>query len=157
MDITLRPVEQADLPSLYAIDSDEASRHMAAFGPPPPADLDAYTERWQRIQADPNALSLAILADNVVVGNIGKFILFEQPTIGYVIARSHWGRGIASAAVRLLLAQVAERPLYARAASDNAASRRVLEKCGFVLIGEETNFAEARQAQTAEVIMRLEA
>ena len=29
-----------------------------------------------------------------------------------------------------------ERPVYARAAKDNAASLRVLEKCGFTITGE---------------------
>jgi RimJ/RimL family protein N-acetyltransferase len=48
------------------------------------------------------------------------------------------------------------RPLHARVASDNVASRRVLEKCGFRLIATERGFAEARSGEIEEFVMRLE-
>ena len=64
------------------------------------------------------------------------------------------GRGIASRALELLLDLVPARPLYARAASDNAASLRVLEKAGFQVIGTENSFAPARQATIEETILR---
>ena len=47
------------------------------------------------------------------------------------------------------------RPLYARAAKDNIGSRRVLEKCGFVVIGEDKGYAHARGMETEEVVLRL--
>jgi RimJ/RimL family protein N-acetyltransferase len=153
--ITLRPIQPEDIPLFYAMETDEASRQMAAFGPPPPVDPAAYTERWQRMLSNPEGMACTILADGEVAGYVLKFIMFGEDTVAYWIARSHWGKGIATAALGLLLAQVRERPLYARAASDNLGSRRVLEKCGFVVIAEETNFAEARKANTPEVIMRL--
>ncbi|WP_414693654.1 hypothetical protein [Plantibacter sp.] len=37
----------------------------------------------------------------------------------YWVDRAHWGKGIASAALQILLAETVECPLYARAASDN--------------------------------------
>lgn len=154
--ITIRPVEPADIPFFYAMESDEAGRQMAAFGSPPAADPDAYAARWQRILAGPG-LARTILVDGEPAGYVLKFIMFGEDTVAYWVARPHWGRGIATAGLRLLLAEVPQRPLYARAASDNTGSRRVLEKCGFVVIGEETGFAEARQAETPEVIMRLDA
>ena len=52
---------------------------------------------------------------------------------------------------------LAERPLYARAAADNIASIRVLEKCGFVLIGRDRGFANARGAEIEEVVLELSA
>jgi RimJ/RimL family protein N-acetyltransferase len=48
-------------------------------------------------------------------------------------------------------------PLYAGAASDNAASIRVLAKCGFVLVGEGRGFAHGRNEDTDEVVLRLDA
>lgn len=155
--ITLRPIKPEDIPLFYAMETDEASRQMAAFGPPGALDPATHAARWQRILADPTVLARSVLADGAVVGNVNKFIMFGEDTVAYWIARPHWGKGIATAALGLLLAQVPERPLYARAASDNLGSRRVLQKCGFVVIGEETNFAEARKANTPEVIMRLDA
>src|SRR5215211_1242046 len=48
------------------------------------------------------------------------------------------------------------RPLHARVASDNVASRRVLEKCGFRVVATERNVAEARSAEIEELVLRLE-
>ena len=47
-------------------------------------------------------------------------------------------------------------PLYARAAKDNIGSRRVLEKCGFAVVGEDTGYAHARGVETEEVVLRLD-
>ena len=50
--------------------------------------------------------------------------------------------------------EVPVRPLFARAASDNAASLRVLEKSGFQVIGTENSFAPGRNGTIEETIMR---
>ena len=55
----------------------------------------------------------------------------------------------------LVLEVVRLRPLYARAASDNAGSLRVLEKTGFRIIGTEVSFAPARGADIEETILQL--
>lgn len=47
------------------------------------------------------------------------------------------------------------RPLYARAAKDNVASIRVLEKCGFRISGYERAFANARGEEIEEAILEL--
>jgi RimJ/RimL family protein N-acetyltransferase len=47
------------------------------------------------------------------------------------------------------------RPLVGRAAKDNVASIRVLQKCGFVLTGEDRGFANARGEEIDEVILTL--
>jgi RimJ/RimL family protein N-acetyltransferase len=65
-----------------------------------------------------------------------------------------WGRGIATRALTLLLELVPQRPLYARAASDNVASLKVLRACGFVAIGTDVGFANARRAEIEETILR---
>jgi RimJ/RimL family protein N-acetyltransferase len=49
------------------------------------------------------------------------------------------------------------RPLSARVAKDNKGSIRVLEKCGFVITGEDTGFANARGAEIEEYILTLKA
>jgi hypothetical protein len=48
--------------------------------------------------------------------------------------------------VDLVAARRPLTPLYARAASDNAGSLRMLEKTGFRIIGTEVSFAPARAA-----------
>jgi RimJ/RimL family protein N-acetyltransferase len=49
------------------------------------------------------------------------------------IGRDHWGNGYATAALRAFLDVEHRRPLHAHVADHNVGSRRVLEKCGFVL------------------------
>ena len=61
----------------------------------------------------------------------------------------------AALALSLIHIYQTQRPLYARAAADNAASIRVLEKCGFVLISRERGYANARAAEIDEVLMAL--
>jgi RimJ/RimL family protein N-acetyltransferase len=45
------------------------------------------------------------------------------------------------------------RPLYARAARDNVASLRVLEKCGFVQVGTSRGWANARGEVVDEILL----
>jgi RimJ/RimL family protein N-acetyltransferase len=44
--------------------------------------------------------------------------------------------------------------VYARVAADNAASSRVLEKCGVVHLGTNRDFANARGQEIEEVLLR---
>ena len=39
---------------------------------------------------------------------------------------------------------------------DNVGSRRVLEKCGFRLVGTDRGFAQARSTEIAELVLGLE-
>src|ERR671922_121773 len=81
-----------------------------------------------------------------------------SPEEGAWIGRSYWGQGVATRALKEFLTRIeTTRPLYARAASDNAGSIRVLEKCGFTRVGVDRGFAHGRNEETEEVILRLDA
>jgi RimJ/RimL family protein N-acetyltransferase len=95
--------------------------------------------------------------DGRVVGHIASFDLEGQREVTYWIGREDWGRGFATRALQEFLQLEATRPLYARAASDNAASIRVLTKCGFRIVGEGRQFAHGRNEETDEVVLRLDA
>ncbi|MCF4137719.1 GNAT family N-acetyltransferase [Streptomyces sp. Tue 6430] len=155
MEIALRPVHDSDLPVFYRQMNDPESLRMAAFTPKDPADRDAFDAHWQRIRAS-SAVVRAILADGDVVGSASVYGEPGEREVTYWVDRSHWGRGIATAALRALLAEVPERPLYARAADDNTGSRRVLEKCGFRVTARATGYAQARGAEIDEVVLVLE-
>jgi RimJ/RimL family protein N-acetyltransferase len=75
--------------------------------------------------------------------------------VTYWIGRSYWGKGIATC-LNAFLTVDPSRPLDARVAYDNVASRRVLEKCGFRVIATERSFAQARSAEIEEFVLRLE-
>lgn len=53
------------------------------------------------------------------------------------------------------LARIQERPVYARVEASNTASLRVLEKCGFIRIGTNRDFATARGKEIEEVLLKL--
>jgi RimJ/RimL family protein N-acetyltransferase len=128
-----RPVEDADLPIFLAHQDDPVAAAMASF---PTRAPDAFYEHWARIRADPTNVTRTIVADDEVVGDIVSWLDDGRRQVGYWIGRTHWGKGFATAALRLLLNEVEERPVTAHIALDNIGSQRVVEKCGFVRVGE---------------------
>lgn len=157
-EVALREVRDEDLPIFYAQDQDPVAIHMAAFTRKDPADRAVFDAHWVKLRANPAIVIRTILWRGEVVGNVASFEMFGDRDVTYGIARSHWGKGIATAALRRFLAEVeTRRPLHARAAADNAGSLRVLEKCGFARIGVERGFANARGAEIEEAVLRLDA
>jgi RimJ/RimL family protein N-acetyltransferase len=75
--------------------------------------------------------------------------------VTYWIDCSVWGQGVASQALALFLDMVPVRPVYARAASDNVGSLRVLQRAGFAIIGTEISYANARSTEIEETVLRL--
>jgi RimJ/RimL family protein N-acetyltransferase len=92
-----------------------------------------------------------------VVGSVAKFLdkEFGKPEVTYWIGKEYWGMGLATQALSRLLGDVKERPIYGRAAKDNVASIRVMEKCGFRILGSSRGFANARGKETEEAILEL--
>ncbi|WEH41284.1 GNAT family N-acetyltransferase [Streptomyces sp. AM 2-1-1] len=156
LDVSLRPVHPSDLPVFFRHMSDPESNRMAAFTAEDPTDRDHFDAHWERILASPGIVTRTVLADGDVVGHAAVYGEPGEREVTYVVDRFYWGRGIATAALRGLLAEVSERPLHARAAADNTGSVRVLEKCGFTVVGEERSFANARGAEISELSLRLE-
>jgi RimJ/RimL family protein N-acetyltransferase len=69
--------------------------------------------------------------------------------------RALWGRGIATEALSAFLRLEQTRPLHAGVATHNAASIRVLQKCGFTLLGPEE--AAPDDVEASHVLLRLDA
>jgi RimJ/RimL family protein N-acetyltransferase len=92
---------------------------------------------------EPPPRSLAIEVDGAVAGGVGLVlgddIARRAAEIGYWLARRHWGRGIATAAVARFVEWAMPAfgltRIFAAAFAENIASRRVLEKAGFRLEG----------------------
>lgn len=154
MEVALRPVHDSDLPVFFRQVNDPESLRMAAFAPKDPADRDAFDAHWKRIRASSDVLR-TVLVDGDVVGSAAVYGEPGEREVTYWIDRAYWGKGIATAALRDLLAEVPERPLHARVAADNAGSRRVLEKCGFVVTGDDRGFANARGEEIDEFLLTL--
>src|SRR5688500_17779888 len=135
IEILLRDVIKSDIPILFEQQLDPDATAMAAF---PSRDRDAFMAHWAKIMADDSNILKTILFDGQVAGNIVGWESSGEWEVGYWIGKEYWGKGIATQALLLFLGFVKTRPLYAHVARHNIGSRRVLEKCGFKVILEES-------------------
>ena len=154
----LRDVVAGDLPVFFSYESDPEAVHMAAFTPEQPADRAAFDAHWSRVLAAPSVTVKTVVCDGRVAGSVLSYEDDGGPEVSYWIGRPYWGRGIATWALREFIARYeTRRPLRARVAKDNLPSIRVLEKCGFVAVGEGRGFANGRGAEIEEWIFQLAA
>ena len=134
MRVELREPVEGDFPILFRNQADPEASAMAAF---PSRDWDAFVAHRAKIDANPDMLVRTILADGEVAGDIGSWPEEDDRDVGYWIGRTFWGRGVATAALQAFLEVETTRPLIAHVAVHNLGSRRVLEKCGFVVVREQ--------------------
>ena len=154
--LSLRTVVEDDLPAFFEFQLDPDANHMAAFIARDPSDRVAFDAHWKKILAEPTNLIRTIICDGQVVGSVSSYLDEGHPEVTYWIGKAHWGKGIATRALTTFLAEVnPTRPIYARVAKDNPGSRRVLEKCGFRVIGEMKGFANARGQEIEELLLEL--
>jgi RimJ/RimL family protein N-acetyltransferase len=128
--VLLRDVQANDLPIFFEHQLDPDAIEMAAF---PARDRDAHMAHWAKILADETVATKTIVSDGEVVGNVVSWVKGDRRVIGYWVGKAHWGKGVATEAVKKFVAQISERPLYAFVATHNVGSIRVLQKCGFTL------------------------
>jgi RimJ/RimL family protein N-acetyltransferase len=154
--VALRPVADGDLDAFFEQMRDPQGVWMAAFTAKDPDDRNAFDAHMARVRSSPDVTMRTVICDGRLAGSIASFDAEGQTEVTYWIDRALWGKGIATQALALLLELVPARPLYARAASDNAGSLRVLQKCGFRAIGTENSFATGRNGEIEETILRLD-
>ena len=160
--IHLRPVVLADISTFFEHIQHAPAQQMAAFIHEDPADRAAHDAHWSRLLSNDAIIKRSIElvhpgAEPELVGHIISFTMDADREITYWIDHHHWGKGIASEALRQFLLIEKTRPLSGRAAKDNGSSVRVMEKNGFRLLREERGYANARAAQIDEVVMVLQA
>ncbi len=150
--VRIRHVEPDDLPRMYQMQLDPESNRLALTVP---RSAEAFDAHWADALRDPSITAKAILLDGVLAGYISCFRRDAQANVGYWISREHWGKGIASRGLELLLLEVATRPLYAHVATSNGASLRVLQKCGFVVEKVEVSPGSDRYPECEEAVLVL--
>ena len=140
--ISLRDVAETDLPTFFEQQRDPLASAMAGF---PARERGAFFAHWHKILAGQANINQTVLCNEAIAGNIACFPLQGEYAVGYWFGRAFWGQGIATQALTAFLKLVPQRPLIAEVAIHNRASRRVLEKCGFV----------AQHETPDEVVLRL--
>jgi len=154
--ISLRNVIDGDIPIFFEFQSEQDAVYMAAFTAKDPDDREAFNAHWNMTRNSETVIIKTIIYENQVVGYVLSYEEGGKPEVSYWIGKQYWGKGIATLALTEFLTSVNEqRPFYARAAKDNQGSKRVLEKCGFEIIGEDKGFANARGQEIEELLFEL--
>jgi RimJ/RimL family protein N-acetyltransferase len=158
-EVHLRDVEASDLALFFEHQRDPVAVAMVGFQS---RDKTAFAQHWAKLLADDTLLKKTIVvasalsadspAQNQVAGHIGSWTADGKREVGYWIDRAFWGRGIATAALTAFLRLEPIRPLHAGVAKHNAASLRVLQKCGFTISGADE---PANDADASHVLLTL--
>lgn len=155
-ELLLRDVVDSDLPIFFEYQLDQEANTMAAFTAKDPTNREAFMAHWRRILANETGIIQTIIFNGQVAGSVSSYEEEGKPEVTYWLGKDYWGKGIATWALKEFLAQKNQiRPIYARVAKDNLGSRRVLEKCGFRIIGESKGFANARGEEIEEFLLEL--
>jgi RimJ/RimL family protein N-acetyltransferase len=139
----LRAFRAGDERSLVRAANDETvAKYLRDRFPHPYTWQDAVG--WVAFNRDLRPVcNFAIELDGDVIGGAG-FVFGDDvhrfsAEVGYWLGRAHWGKGLATAALTALTRHGFERHgmvrLFAGVFEGNAASMRVLEKCGYALEG----------------------
>ncbi|MEJ6398910.1 GNAT family N-acetyltransferase [Yoonia sp. 208BN28-4] len=150
---TLRPLRRSDagLVAMYAGDERIARGTRAMPHPLPPGAVEAMIDR----ASDPERSEDMWILDGTAQGGAEALGLIslermdrDQSEIYYWIAPAFWNTGLATAAVKAILAANphGSKRIFAEAFQDNPQSARVLTNAGFDYLGDAEAFSVSRQA-----------
>lgn len=140
--LTLRPLEMADWPALYAFTGDpDVQRYVtgAPLSEMETRNLIVMLRDWEQEQP-PRACPFAFVhtADNLVIGFGGLYWMKGperwQAELGYTLHRGYWGQGYASEAGEALLrygfTELRLHRVFAECHPANVGSARVMQRLG---------------------------
>ncbi|WP_426322840.1 GNAT family N-acetyltransferase [Microbacterium sp. E-13] len=153
--IELRPLDDDDLDAVFEMMRDREAIAMAAFTAEDPDDRLAFDGWIARQRAAADVLSFVVTENGGFAGTAATFTTDGDREVTYWIAHHAWGRGVATAALRLLISHEPIRPLFARVAAHNAASIAVLEKVGFTEVSRNVDFAPGVGREVEEIVFTL--
>jgi RimJ/RimL family protein N-acetyltransferase len=133
--VILRNVTEEDLPILFEHQRDAVALRMAAFSS---RERDAFLLHWRTNVLRPENVTRTIVVGDVVAGYVASWEQDGKRLVAYWIGHEHWGKGIATRALSEFLMLEPIRPLHAWVAVHNIGSIRVLEKCGFRTVAQES-------------------
>jgi RimJ/RimL family protein N-acetyltransferase len=153
---TLRPLRRSDLGllELYAGDQRVARATRTIPHPLPPGAVEAFIGRVTQPERDEDVWAMDGTKTGLgeLLGTINlKRMDRGQSEVGYWVAPAFWNTGLASEAVRALIAANprGDKTLFAEVLQDNPVSARVLTNAGFAYIGDAEAYSVARGATVA--------
>lgn len=136
--LSLTPITEADLATLFAFESDPIASQMAHF---PSRDKAAFYQHWQqKVISAPDAIAQGIWLQGQLIGSMLSWynpkdsLIQNGRLIGYWIDREYWGQGIATQALALFLPLLPKAPLFAYVAAHNIGSLKVIKRYGFMAV-----------------------
>ncbi|TFL16764.1 GNAT family N-acetyltransferase [Jannaschia formosa] len=151
--LSLRPVRRSDmgLIELYAGRREVAEMTTTIPHPLPPGTTDAFVTRC--LSGSSGETAWAMDASGAGLGELVGLISLtgmdrNQAEIGYWVAPVVWNTGLATEALRALMAAnpLKNSHIFGTVFQDNPASARVLTNAGFDYIGEAEAYCVARGA-----------
>jgi len=148
--LILRPLEKADAKDVAALANNYNVASMLDTMPYPYFDTDAQ-EFIKKMSAPKNddctyAITSAKTAALLGICSLhASSKIYRMPYIGYWLGEAHWGKGYATEAARALVDLFfkagSEDQLLISVLTSNAASRRVIEKCGGQYWKQDTQYS----------------
>lgn len=136
--LRLRPREVRDAEALFPSLADAELMHWWSHAP----HRDVAQTRTSFARADPDwrvwAITLAESDEAIGYVAVGEKRQRNVSELCYLLARVHWGKGIAREALTAVIEQLfaeGQRRVFADTDPDNVYSRRLLERLGFRLEG----------------------
>lgn len=161
--LTLEPQTAAHAAEMFAVLSDPA---IYEYENEPPPSVEWLRARFARLESRRSADGRERWLNWVIRPPTSELIGYVQATvrangraaIAYQLASAHWGRGLATQAVRAMVGELAKshgvHTLTAVFKRENHRSRRLLERIGFGLASPQGH-AE-HQVEPGEQLMELE-
>jgi len=144
--LTLRPADLRDIDAIREIVSEKELADLLIW--PWPPDEATIRDRLTSAKARAGLIS-AVVLNGFTIGRVSA----GGGNIGFMFRRAYWGRGYASEAVRAKIAKAFADPsvdkLEAGSWEGNAASIRLLERCGFEQTGWGKAYSYVREADLA--------
>jgi RimJ/RimL family protein N-acetyltransferase len=153
--IELRDLDDDDLDAIFEMMRDPEAVAMAAFTADDPNDRAAYDAWIARQRADDDVLYQVVTENGGFAGTAAVFTIDGDREVSFWIARHAWNRGVATAALRLLVSREAVRPLFARAAAHNLAAIAVFHHCGFTEVSRNVSYAPGLGREVEELVFVL--
>jgi RimJ/RimL family protein N-acetyltransferase len=140
--LRLRPLTPADRDALWSIYADPEVSKGLITRPQSPAEFVRPFEQMLELASTLGMWAIRDREDGRLIGRCGFYPSSEPPAgtpeLAYLLARSHWGKGLATEAARhcldLAFLEQGWPEVVALVRVGNAASARVLAKLGMELV-----------------------
>lgn len=99
-----------------------------------------HKEWFSKVILDQSVDVQMALLDDEVVGTIRLDAKNSEAELSWTVSPEHRGHGIGGGMISAYLLSCKIRPLFASIRSDNVASKRIAESCGFKVMNEKNDF-----------------